>query len=256
MASASVLSNGQNSERDFSLGLPQEEPKPDIARLAALARHLNFGRDASDGDRLAQEHSSRSVPLMPTIHASPFAGSPGFKHDQVESDRPSLGRRIFRSVARFFIVALIGAGVTLAWQSHSEEAKEMMRTQAPSVAWLLPAPATKSPSDNQVTPTPAQELKPMAVDLAAVRRSVEQLVAQQAQVAAQQQQIAAQQERITQSLAALQALEQEIKQKVSSPPPSRAVTAPPRKPLVSSPQSPAVQPSSGPAQPSARQPLP
>ena len=84
----------------------------------------------------------------------------------------------------------------------------------------------------------------------------EQLVTQQAQVAAQQQQIAAQQERITQSLAALEALEQEIKQKVSSPPPSRAVTAPPRKPLVSSPQSPAVQPSSGPAQPSARQPLP
>ena len=31
MASASVLSNGQNSERDFSLGLPQEQPKPAMA---------------------------------------------------------------------------------------------------------------------------------------------------------------------------------------------------------------------------------
>jgi septal ring factor EnvC (AmiA/AmiB activator) len=135
----------------------------------------------------------------------------------------------------------------------------MVRTQVPSLAWLLPVVTTKSPSQSQVTPINAQELKPMAGDLAAVRHTVEQLAAQQeqmaaqqAQLVAQQQQMAAEHDRITQSLTALQALEQEIKQKVSSSPPSRTVTAPSRKPLESARQPSAVPPS---PVPPARQPL-
>src|SRR5206468_3459596 len=131
-----------------------------------------------------------------------------------QSGRPSMGllprprtirsrgtdvhlERECRSVARFFIVALIGAGVTLAWQSHGEEAKQMVRAQAPSLAWLFPASTAKSPSE-------IQELKPMAADLAGVRRNVEQLAAQQERMAAQQQQIVEQQEQLTQTLTALQ----------------------------------------------------
>jgi len=251
MENASALSNGHRDERGFTLGSPEEEAKPDVARLAALARHLKFGRDVSDQPvGSTGKRSPQLGPIEPTLPGSPAPGSPGFKNDQVESDRTSFGTRIFRSAARFFIVALIGAGVILAWQSHGEAAKQMVRTQAPSLAWLLPASATTSSSESQVAATAAQELNSMAVDLAAVRRSMEQFAAQQEQMAAQQQQIATQQERITQSLAALQALEQEIKQKVSSPPPSRTVTVPPRPA-----QAPAVQPSSVPAQPPARQPL-
>ena len=43
MANGNLASNGQSYERnfDFGRGLPEEEPKPDVARLAALARHLN-----------------------------------------------------------------------------------------------------------------------------------------------------------------------------------------------------------------------
>jgi len=261
MANTSVLSNGQSSERDFNVGLPEEGPKPDVARLAALARHLKFGRDVSDQSvGSTGKRSPQLGPIEPTLPGPPAPGSPGFKNDQVESDRTSFGTRIFRSAARFFIVALFGVGATLAWQSYGEEAKGLARTHAPSLAWLLPASAAKTAPHNQVISSAAQ---PLAADLAAVRRSVEQLAAQQAQVAAQQQQIAAQQdrtagqqqqiaaqqERIAQSLATLQALEQEIKQKLSSPLPARTVTAPPR-----AAQSPAVQPA--PAQPPVRQPLP
>ena len=64
----------------------------------------------------------------------------------------------------------------------------MLRTQAPSLGWLFPASAAKSPSETQ-------ELKPMAADLAGVRRNVEQLAAQQERMGAQQQQIVEQQER-------------------------------------------------------------
>jgi Skp family chaperone for outer membrane proteins len=263
MANGSVVSNGQSYERnfDFKPRSPEEEPKPDVARLAALARHLNADTDASDQPK----GSARKDPaeaIGPTIQES--SGSP--KNGVVENDRRSLGARISRSVARFFIVALIGAGVTLAWQSHGEAAKQMLRTQAPSLAWLFPASTANSPSETQATSTAAQELKPMAADLAAVRRNVEQLGAQQEKMAARQQQIAEQQERmtaqqqqiaadqqgrITQSLAAMQALVQEIKQKVSSPPPSRTVATPPR-----AAQSPAVQTSPTPAQPPAGRPLP
>ena len=241
MANGSVLSNGQSHERnfDFKRGGPEEEPKPDVARLAALAQHLNPETDASDqANGNVRKHPPE--PIGRAIDGSP--GSP--KNNLVERDRRSFGARIFRSVARFFIVALIGAGVTLGWQSHGEEAKQMVRAQAPSLAWLFPASTAKSPSE-------IQELKPMAADLAGVRRNVEQLAAQQERMAAQQQQIVEQQEQLTQSLAALQALEQEIKQKVSSPPPSRTVATPPR-----AAQSPAVHASPAPAQPPAGRPLP
>jgi len=44
----------------------------------------------------------------------------GLKDDHIASDRPSIGRRIFRTLTRFFIAVLIGVGATLAWQSHGE----------------------------------------------------------------------------------------------------------------------------------------
>jgi hypothetical protein len=148
------------------------------------------------------------------------------KNDQFASDRPSFGRRIFRSVARFLVVALIGAGVTLAWQSYGDEAKEiakeMVRARVPSLAWLLPVSTMKSSPTGQVTPVAtitspelAQQLKPMAIDLALVRRSVEELAAQQKQMA--------------QSLTTLQAVEQD---KMSSSPPSEAVPMPPAQSLT------------------------
>ena len=175
-------------------------------------------------------------------------------NDQFTSERRSIGRRIFRTLASFFIAALIGVGVvgvTLAWHSYGDEAKEMVRTWAPSLGWLLPVATTKSSPDGQGVPAAAvtspelvQQLKPMALDLTIVRRSVEQL-------AATIEQLAAKQEEMARNIATLQAVEQDISQKMSSPSRSRAV--PPRKPpqpvaLSSDTQSSSVPPPPPPAE--------
>jgi len=131
----------------------------------------------------------------------------GLNDDQVASDRPSIGRRIFRTLARFIIAVLIGIGATLAWQSHGDAAREMVVARAPSLGWLLSVSTTKSPAVAATAPDPVQQLEPLASNLDVVRRSVEQLAAKQEQMA--------------QNIAALQAVEEDIRQKVSSPPPSQ-----------------------------------
>ena len=71
MANGSVLSNGQSHERnfDFKRGGPEEEPKPDVARLAALAQHLNPETDASDqANGSVRKHPPE--PIGPTIDGS------------------------------------------------------------------------------------------------------------------------------------------------------------------------------------------
>jgi hypothetical protein len=204
------------------------------------------------------------APLVPNVepllHAPPRPS--GFNNDHLASDGPSIGGRIFRTLARFFIAVLIGVGATLAWQSHGDDAKQIVRTWAPSLGWLLPVSTTTSPPDGPVSaqdaalpqsapvtqrPAPAsavelvQQLEPITRDLTVVRRSLEQLAAKQEQMA--------------QNIATLQAAEQDIRQKMSSPPPSRPV--PPRKPPEAAAQSSAVQSSSVPSPlPPARPPLP
>jgi hypothetical protein len=182
-----------------------------------------------------------------------------FLNDQFTSTKPSISRRMFRALARFFIAVLIGVGATLAWQSYGDEAKQLVSNQAPWLGWILSASTTKSPSDGQVPaqdarlpqstpvaqiPAPAlpvtspeirQQLQPIARDLAAVQRGVEQLAARQDQMA--------------QSIAWLA-------DKLAPPPASQAVPIPPRKPRQHATQSPAAQPLSEPPPPATQQPVP
>jgi hypothetical protein len=170
----------------------------------------------------------------------------GVKNDQFTSERRSIGRRILRTLVRLFIAVLIGVGVTLAWQSHGDEAKQMVRNWAPSLAWLLPVSTTKLPADGQgsAAATSAelvQQFKPVALDLAIVRHSLEQL-------AAKLEQLAAKQEQMVQNIATLQAVEQDISQKMSSTP-SQSRAVPPRKLPQPTAQSSATQSSSEPSPP-------
>jgi hypothetical protein len=157
--------------------------------------------------------------------------------------RPSIGRRIFRTLARFSIAVLIGVGATLAWQSYGDAAKEIVIARAPSLAWLLYVSTTKSPAVATTSPGPAQQLEPLASNLDAVRRSVEQLAAKQEQMA--------------QNMAALQAVEEDIRQKMSSPlPPSQpAASIPQQRNPQPRAQSSAVQSSSVPRPPAPAGPL-
>jgi hypothetical protein len=124
-----------------------------------------------------------------------FPRSTGFKNTHVASDRPSITRRIIRALGRFSVVLLIGVGATLAWQSYGGE---MVRTWAPSLGWLLP---TSPSAELQAL------LKPVALDLAIMKRSVEQL-------ASNQDQLARKQEQMTQAFATQQAAMRDINQNI------------------------------------------
>src|ERR1035437_859094 len=144
--------NDQRHEGDVVPLVPKESPTAEEARSGRPARDPDAGRDSSDQCiGMAREGSDFSAGLRavePSMHVSPRPS--GFKNDQFASDRPSIGRRIFRSLARFSIAALIGVGATFAWQSQGDEAKEMVRTWAPSLGWLISVSKTKSPSDVDV----------------------------------------------------------------------------------------------------------
>src|SRR5215510_15320538 len=71
--------------------------------------------------------------------------------DNQNSGGRSTGRRVSRAFARYFIVFLLGIGLTLAWQSHGDEAMEMVRTEVPSLSWLLPVSTTKPSPDSQAS---------------------------------------------------------------------------------------------------------
>ncbi len=95
------------------------------------------------------------------------------------------------------------------------------RAWAPSLGWLLPA----SPPGPAVTATELeQQLKPMAIDLALVRRSEEQLATNQDQLARKQDQMA-------QAIATLQAAQQDLIQQIlalARPPTPRPVHVSPK----------------------------
>jgi hypothetical protein len=143
--------------------------------------------------------------------------SSGFENTRIASDRPSITRRIIRGLGRFSVAVLIGVGGTLAWQYYGGE---MVRAWAPSLGWLLPA----SPPGPAVTSTELQQqLKPIAIDLALVRRTEEQLAANQDQLARKQDQMA-------QAIATLQAAGQDLSQQISAlaPPAQKTVHAAPK----------------------------
>jgi len=161
-----------------------------------------------------------------------------FGDGPLASGRPSIGRRIFRSLIRFSIAVLIGVGATLGWQSDA--AKEMLVARAPTLAWVLSVSTTKSPVVAATSTDQMQQLAPLASNLDVVRRSVEQLAAKQEQMA--------------QNIAALKAVEEDIRQKISSTPPApapaqQAASIPQPKPPQPKAQSSAVQSSSVPRPP-------
>jgi hypothetical protein len=141
--------------------------------------------------------------------------SSGFKNAQFRSDRPSIGRRVVRSVTLFMLAVVVAVG-TLACQSYSDEISRLF----PPFGWLFPVSTTRASAPNASTADLQEQLKPVAIDLALVRRSIEQL-------ASNQEQLARKQDEMAQNIATLQAAEQEVSQKVSATPPTPKVSAPP-----------------------------
>jgi hypothetical protein len=196
--------------------------------------------EALDLDAISDQRIGKR-PVKPSIHSPP---SSSLRDDQLASNRPSVGRRILRTLTRFVIAVLIGVGATLGWQSYGDEARTIVVARAPTLSWLLSVSTTKSPAVTATSPdtATAQQLERSASNLDAVRRSVEQLAAKQDQMA--------------QNIATLQAVEEDIRQKILSTPPSQQ-TAPitQSKPPQPRPQSSAVQSPSVPHPPPPAGPL-
>jgi hypothetical protein len=195
-----------------------------------------------------QHHDT--APLAPEWPSAIDARSRGFENDRLAGGRPSIVRRVLRSLALFCIAVLIGAGATLAWQSYGDTARGMLSTQVPLLGWLSVSTTTPTPDTEGSAQKPAgsqsaqaappaaaattsefTQLEPIAHDLAAMRQSLEQLAAKQEQMA--------------QNIAAMQAAEQDIRKKMLA----QTIADQPRKP----PKPPA---NSSPAQSSARPPPP
>jgi hypothetical protein len=188
-----------------------------------------FVKDQQDG----------AASLVPEWPSAVEAQSLEFENYHRVTSRPSIVRRMLRSLARFSIAVLIGVGATLAWQSYGDEARDMLSTQVPSLSWLsvstmtltrdrqgstqnvavpqsAPVPQTVAPAAAAATAPESAQLEPIARDLAAMRHSLEQLTVTQEQMA--------------QNITALQAAEQDIRKKMASRPLAQTISAQPRKP--------------------------
>ena len=174
-----------------------------------MADELSTAGLARDSDAQSDQRIGRRR-MKPSSDSAHYR----FGEGPVASGRPSLGRRLFRSLARFSIAVLIGVGATLGWQAYGDEAKEMLIAQASALGWVLSAFPTKSPVA-AISADPTRQLVPMASTLDAVRRSVDQLAAKQEQMA--------------QSIAALRAVE-DSRQKM--PPGPSGLSAPASPPTV------------------------
>jgi hypothetical protein len=116
---------------------------PEEAGSGELPRNSDSGRDSSN-QRIE-------------IHRN--GSDPSSSNDQPTRGRPSIGSRRLRSVGQFFITALIaaltGIAASSAWQSHGNEANEMVRTWATSLGQPFPISTTTSPLsvENVAKPT-------------------------------------------------------------------------------------------------------
>ena len=184
-------------------------------------------------------HFDPLIEKQPTQSAidSPYPSS--VKERQVARDPPPIRVRTFR-LPLFSFAVLAGIAATLVWQSYGDAAKETIAEHVPALASVLSVSTMKSPVSSATAPEIVQQLMPLTFGLEVMRRSVDQ--------------IASKQEQISQNIAALQAVEEDVRQRVSStpPPPSQVVASSSQQPRRSrlKARSPASQASSVPRSPS------
>ena len=177
-----------------------------------------------------------------------------------------------RTVAGVFLAVLIGVGAIFAWQSYGismpqspdVKAEQAVSTRAGQVSAATPQPALvtqtePAPATATTSPELALQLEAMARDLTVLRDSLAQLTATQEQTSqkvATLEAIAAKQEQMARNIAALQALaakqdqmaqdlttvptlDEDVGQRLASPPVNQAVPLPrSKKPMVAPKQSP------------------
>jgi hypothetical protein len=145
-----------------------------------------------------------SLPVEPSVEEAPAVCQTDLENDQFQNGWWSLAKRALLALITFSI----GVAAALAWQSYGDAARE--------------------------TIAPAASLNAISVDLHAVRRSIDGLAVSIAastisreQITRSVDQLSAGQEQMTREITKLQAVEQDILERISTPPPRPAPTPKP-----------------------------
>jgi len=245
---------------------PSDVPTVEIVWREGPTPHRTANRPSPDPRiRIVSANSPEIIPIPELKRLA---------RDNRAAGRPSIGRRMIRAVARFCITALIGVGATLAWQTHGDQANEIIKTWAASLGQRLAAASTTK-SAAEITLAAAQTAIPVqpaahdvalaqsrpgpqippasvgqAAPAAASTQQLDSIVKNLAMVQKGVEQLGAKQEEMARNIATLQAAEQDIRSKLlPAPQSSKVVPLPPRKKIV------AVAPAQ-PASPSSVEPSP
>ena len=222
--------------------MEQLELSAHLPRLDALDSEFGWKDERCAAARKRQGDAamdSTLSPIQPELAAHLRAVRPG--DDAITRlslgpvrTRTSLCRRVSRSLARFLVIFCIGLGAALGWHSYGDAARTMIASSSPQLGWLAPqtAPVAQAAPEVMAPASAASpDLQPLALGLASVRQSVDQLAAQLADA----------QRQMGGDIAKLQAEEQKILHKLSAAPP-RPATEPAHKPApVTSQPSPSAQ---------------
>jgi hypothetical protein len=127
-------SNAASNSSDQSIGKAQQRSDP----LVRLPPAQPFPLASKDLPRAAEAPTPEPARHLDVRHNSSENGTRTARTPLPAAEQPSLGRRIFKSVASFFITALIAILtailVSSAWDLHGDKAKAMVGTWASS-AW-------------------------------------------------------------------------------------------------------------------------
>jgi len=168
------------------------------------------------------ETGNQQLPASRTKHLNLDAK---IRPADLKGKQPSLRKRAARGLARVLIIFSTGVASTLAWQSYGDTLRARIASSYPQLGWLAPQTAAQvqTPPAMVVTPTAVATPSPdypeqLKTGLAAMRESVNQIVATQQWMAG--------------DIAKLQAGQQDILDKLSSTPPPPPAAAAASKPTA------------------------
>jgi hypothetical protein len=159
-----------------------------------------------------------SSTLVPSKPAHQWTSDATVRPRSSQADWPRPAREPVQSGRAPFLIAFcLGVLATLAWQSYGGTARETIANLSPRLSWLAPSPAPVGAATPATESSGQEELKTVSSGLAEVRQRVEEIAAQ----------LAAAQEQMTRDISnKLEAVEQNIFDKVSAPPPRPAAGQP------------------------------
>jgi hypothetical protein len=170
----------------------------------------------TDGER-PPAHRTKHLDLDAKIRPADLKGK-----------RLPLRKRAARALARVLIIFGMGVASTLAWQSYGDALRARIASSYPQLGWLAPQPAVhvEAPANTVVTLTAASAPSPdyseqLKSGLAAVRESVNQVIATQQWMAGDIAKLQTGQQDILDKIGSTLGQQDNV-DKLSSPPPTPA----------------------------------